>query len=299
MKFMRNWLRKTLAAVTDRASEMPTDWDDHHGWENYFVSLSSDERAFKTAITSTGSFPVEQLGSLFEDFRHHNWSTIWFPGCGFSPLPRIFASFGFETYATDIAPSAVAYQSRNTSAVQPLISGLLKGNNDHLNGRLTTRVHDFRTPFDDIVVDAILNIKALQGLPEASMRKAAQGHYNALRPGGIALFDTMNVQGERRDQLEDCLVDAGFYVPLHRLNKWYRAALNDTGIPYAFVLGSPIIPQTGQYPHKLGTPEHYRDREKLRAIAAEYHTRIDTAYQEEQESVNEETKRAQVIYSTG
>lgn len=281
--------------------EMPNDWDDHAGWEAYFAALPSDGFWYKSATTSPGSFSFDRLGSLIDDFLSRDWTTLWFPGCGFSPLPRAFASFGFTVHVTDIAPSAIEYQNNNESIVEPLIAGVTVENSHDKTGCLTSQIHDFRTSFGDHKVDAIFNIKSFQALPQSSMASAGRSHFAALRPGGVAFFDTMNVQGERRDELEDTLADAGFYVPIHALNKWYRKALADTGIPHMFVLGAPMIPQRDDYPypHERGSPEYERDIGILRDLTAKYKSRMEAEYEREQESVDETTKHAQVIYSTG
>ncbi len=281
--------------------QMPSDWDDHAGWEAYFASLPSDEFWYNDATTCPGSFSFDRLGPLIDDFISRDWTTVWFPGCGFSPLPRVFASFGFTVHATDIAPSAIEYQNTNESIVQPLIAGVTVENGRNKPGYLTSWIHDFRTSFGKHKVDAIFNIKSIQGLSQSSMASASRSHFAALRPGGVAFFDTMNVQGERRDQLEDALVDVGFYVPIHALSKWYRNALTDTGIPHMFVLGAPMIPQRDDYPypHERGSPEYERDIGILRDLTAEYRSRMEAEYEREQESVDETTKHAQVIYSTG
>jgi hypothetical protein len=281
--------------------EMPSDWDEHAGWEAYFASLPSDEFWFNTATTSPGSFSFDRLGSLIDDFLSRDRRTLWFPGCGFSPLPRAFASFGFTVHATDIAPSAIHYQNNNESIVQPLLAGVTVENGRETGGCLKSQIHDFRTSFGAENVDAIFNIKSIQGLPRSSMSSAVRSHFAALRPGGIAFFDTMNVQGERRDQLEDALADAGFYIPLHALDKWYRKALADTGIPHMFVLGAPMIPQRDDYPypHKRGSPEYDRDVQILRDLTTEYRSRMEPEYEQEQQSVDDKTKHAKVIYSTG
>lgn len=281
--------------------KMPDDWDDHAGWEAYYVALPSDEFWYKSASTSPGSFSFNRLGSLIDDFVSRKWMTLWFPGCGFSPLPRAFASFGFTAYATDIAPSAIEYQHHNESIVEPLLSGVTVENTCDHSGSLVAEIHDFRTSYDDDKVDAIFNIKSIQGLPAKSMSCACRSHFAALRPGGVAFFDTMNVQGERRDQLEDALADAGFYVPLRALNKWYRQALADTGIPHMFVLGTPMIPERDDYPypHKRGSPGYNRDVQILRDLTADYRSRMQPEYEKEQQTVDDTTKYAQVIYSTG
>lgn len=86
---------------------MPDDGDDHVGWESYYRALLSDEFSHDSATTSPGSFSFDHLSQLTDELREKNWMTIWFPGCGFSPLPRAFALFGFRVVASDVAPSAV------------------------------------------------------------------------------------------------------------------------------------------------------------------------------------------------
>ena len=79
------------------------------------------------------------------------------------------------------------------------------------------------------------------------MRQTAAVLYEALKPGVHAIFDTQNVQGEHRNQIEDSLLDAGFYIPFSKSERWYREQLNSTGVLYVIVLGRPVIPQWGQY----------------------------------------------------
>ena len=194
--------------------EMPSDWDDHAGWEAYFAAQPKDEFRYKTATMMPGSFSFDRLGALVDDFRNRDWTTFWFPGCGLSPLPRAFASFGFTVHATDIAPSAIKYQNNNESIVHPLLADLKLENGKRKLGCFKSQIHDFRTSFGDNKVDAIFNVKAIQALPLSSMISATRSHCTALRPGGVAFFNAMNVQGERRNQLGDSLADAGFYVPI-------------------------------------------------------------------------------------
>lgn len=281
---------------------MPIDWDDHNGWDFYYRDLPAEPFWYEHETTSPGSFSLDQLGALVEYFEEKSWTTLWFPGCGLSPLPRAFALLGFTAIATDVAPSAIAYQAGNESLVCSLLSGTAgQASTSQRIGKLVAQVHDFRTQFENDAVDVIFNVKAIQGLSESSRQAALRSHVTALRQGGMAFFDTMNVQGERRDSLETAIVEAGFYLPLYELNRWYRKALTDTGIPHMFVLGMPMIPQRDDYPypHKHGAPEFERDTKILRDIAAEYRSRTESEYEREQSSVTPQTKQAQVIYSTG
>lgn len=282
--------------------QMPENWDDHGGWEFYYRTLPSDEFGYNSATKSPGSVSFDQLGPLTKEFRQKNWLTVWFPGCGFSPLPRAFALLGFCVIASDVAPAAIEYQRGNASVVEPLVAAVESQQRCPVSeGCLDLRVHDFRTQLGAGIVDAVFNIKSFQGLPSRSMCLAAQSHFTALRPGGLAFFDTMNVQGERRDHLESALVSAGFYVPLANLNRWYRQSLAATGIPHMFVLGIPMIPQRDDmpYPHKRGSPEYERDVGRLRDVTLEFRSRAEAEYAEEQTTVTAESKHAQLIYSTG
>lgn len=283
-------------------AQMPEDWDDHSGWESYFQELPSDTFWYEHAIKSPGSFSFDRLGSLIDEYRERNWMTIWFPGCGFSPLPRAFTLYGFHVLATDIAPSAIRYQTGNAAIVEKLLAPISSQRVTASSvGTLESKVHDFRTPMGTEIVDAIFNIKSFQGLPSGSMLSAAKSHFMALRRAGLAYFDTMNVQGTRRDQLETILTDVGFYIPVANLFREYRAALTATGIPHLFILGMPRIPQRDDmpYPHKIGTPEYERDTARLRDITDEFRLRMEAEYQREQSSITTETKHAQIIYSTG
>lgn len=122
-------------------------------------------------------------------------------------------------------------------------------------------------------------------------------HAAALRKGRYAYFDTMNVQGESRDRLEQALEDGGFKVPLISVNRWYRRTLQETQIPHMFVLGQPMIPRTGEYAN--GGPKWDGDMARLRKISAEYKSRLQTEQKVEETRIGPDAKVAQVIYSTG
>ncbi|MEZ6046794.1 MAG: hypothetical protein R3C11_14690 [Planctomycetaceae bacterium] len=279
--------------------EMPLDWDDHAGWESFYVAVFGDEDELNYRVTDTGSFSFNRLNPLFDELHCLGYNRIWFPGCGFSPLPRIFVEAGFDVVATDIAEAALSLQRSNRDFIESRLE------EDDLDfprsdkGDLTLLLHDFRTPLDIEPVDAIFNIKAIQALPPISMRDALKCHYEVLRPGGNAVFDTMNVQGDRRDLLEDTIVSVGFYLPLYQLQKNYRAKLAATGIPYAIVLGQPRI-MTGQgYPYSYKSPEYDRDHNILAELYREFISQADEEFEREQQFVDETAKRASIIYSTG
>jgi hypothetical protein len=158
-------------------------------------------------------------------------------------------------------------------------------------------LHDFRAELRREAFDLVINVKAIQAFPASDMARIARSHAAALRPGRVAYFDTMNVQGEHRDELEQALEDGGFLVPLAKLDRWYRAALRETRIPHAFILGRPMIPHTGKYAKSASLRE--RDTARLHAIAAEYEARLEKEQEAERARIGPDTKVARVIYSTG
>lgn len=120
------------------------------------------------------------------------------------------------------------------------------------------------------------------------------------RPTVTDWSDTMNVQGRLRDVIEDSLIAAGFYLPYHATERWYRDQLENTGIQYGMVLGRPHVLGRAEYPP--GKEEEYRarDREILNSFTAEYEAR-QAAEEESVKAItsNPETIVAHVIYPTG
>src|SRR5262249_15290869 len=146
----------------------------------------------------------------------------------------------------------------------------------------------------------VINCRAFQGLSTDAMRAAARHFGAALRPGGACIIDTMNVQGQLRNRIEDSLIAAGFYMPFQKSERWYREQLDGTGIVYGMVLGRPHIPARDQYP-----PGHFsefaeRDQQILDSLRSEYEKR----HQDEEAEVsaivnNPATIVAHVVYATG
>ena len=273
--------------------QMPDDWHDRAGWDAYYeFRLTQPKR--DPWDDEIGSIRVEHLSGISEDLKSRGWRVIWVPGCGLSPLPRLLAHLGLHTVATDVSGVAVDFQRSKTAEFPHLTAKL--GVVDSA-GSCAAEVHDFRTDFRQESVDLIINVKAFQGFPVPDMARIATVHAAALHKGRFAYFDTMNVQGESRDQLEQALEYGGFVVPLMALNRWYRNALNETGIPYVFILGQPMIPRSGEY--AAGGPKWEGDMARLRKISEEYKTRLQAEKEAEESRVGPDAKVAQVIYSTG
>jgi hypothetical protein len=276
-----------------QVAQMPDDWNDHADWEAYYrFQLARTERDARDV--HTGSIGTDRLPQFAAELKANGWRTVWVPGCGLSPLAYLLSRLGLEVTATDVSPTAVAYQRDAHPKFGELASKLGEVSE---GGLLTVELHDFRTQLCEEAFDVIINVKAIQAFPLADMVLIAQTHAKALRPGRYAYFDTMNVQGNRRDQLEQALEDGGFVVPFQSIDRWYRGALNETGIPYVFILGHPIIPRTGVYTE--GGPKWEADMARLREISAEYDHRRVSEQEGERSRIGPKAKIAQVIYSTG
>jgi SAM-dependent methyltransferase len=287
------------------AIEKPTDWDDHAGWEEYYAATIDG------MVRVTGAEPVGLSDGLrFAAFvLERETRKLWFPGCGLASCPRVYAALGLEVWASDVSSSAIQVQQRLADlpfeALEDRVGDALRRYVPDFStarpGKLHALVHDFRHPFPEHDLDFILNLKAFQALPHPSMARAARVHFDALRPGGWAIFDTLNVQGERRTQIEDTLLQVGFTIPYSRSERWYRQALAETGIPHLFVLGQPFIARGDRrYKGRGGKRREEADQKCLGRFRAEYEER-QRREQEEMEAVwrDSHTRIAVVVYNTG
>jgi hypothetical protein len=272
---------------------MPDNWNDHAGWEAYH-SYQLEQPKRDAWDDETGSIRAEQVPQLAENLKAQGWRSVWVPGCGLSPLACLLAHQGLDVTASDVSPTAVEFQRDAPAKFTHLTKKLGQATE---GGSFTAEVHDFRTPFRRERFDLVINVKAIQAFPMPDMVLIARVHVEALRPGRYAYFDTLNVQGDRRDQLEQALEDGGFVVPLAALNRWYRRALRETGIPHIFILGQPMIPRTGEYAD--GGPKWDADMARLREISTEYRTRLASEQDAELSRSGAGARVAQVIYSTG
>lgn len=279
--------------------DKPERWEDAAGWERYYASLAATD-APEADGYSPGSIARAPLAGLIHELRSSAWTSIWFPGCGLSPVPKVMAAFGLNVHATDVSKTAVRFQQGDggQQEVERLKRQVVESGESVAEhpGRFTAVVHDFREPYLVAAFDLVINERAFQGFERPSMDRIAASHYAALRPGRRAIFDTINVQGDQRDEFEEALVGAGFYIPLFEANRRMRRELAATGIPHLFILGRPVIPLTGLYRDEVKRQE---DTEVLRRIFDENRSRFENEYAEEQQRVGADAKTATVIYSTG
>jgi 2-polyprenyl-3-methyl-5-hydroxy-6-metoxy-1,4-benzoquinol methylase len=276
--------------------EKPDDWNNHEDWERYFASLYPNGN-FADACSWTGSISLDGIENLANGLKENNTEKIWIAGCGISLLPKALAQKGFEVYATDISPTAIAFQDSDDERVQELIDEQIKSKSE-VNGSIHAEIQDFRQPYKKDFFDLIINTRAFQGFEKETMDAIARTHFEALKPSCQAVFDTINVQGERREMFEKSLVGAGFLIPFYELNCWYRQELNKTGFPFVFVLGNPIIPWHGIYAEDAA--KHDKDMAILREITNKFRQKQQEELESEQEKLKDtQAKIASIIYSTG
>jgi hypothetical protein len=257
----------------------PADWSDEHGWDAFHAATPGPPR----------HSPIDLGLQYVASFRDNGFRRIWFPGAGTSAGPRAFAELGFEVVSTDFSTAAVAAQEQLARAPLEADLGAFGDAGSDAAPVMQVLKHDFRKPLDVSPFDVVLNRRAFQGLSSADRAAAARAHHDALRAGGWAMFETMNVAVELRDALEDSLVDVGFVLPLHETHRWYRAALAATGITFVIILGRALVP--GQNPSK-------RDQARLDALTAEFQERAKREA-EQTALASADARVAHVIYSTG
>lgn len=279
----------------------PADWSDIRGWDRYLAARINGEPLNVPTMLGAEGWEAVRFFNLVKS----QGGRVWFPGCGVDPGPRFYAHFGFTVLVSDFLPFAVRVQQRFAELTPDQMfadwESYLKSRAPiEESGNFAVIEHDFTMGPPHGLFDVVVNCRAFQGLSPPAMRAAAKHFFAALRPGGAAIIDTMNVQGRARDMIEDSLIDAGFFIPFTAAERWYRNQLECTGSVYGMVLGRPHIPNCGQYRSEDFAKCAERDREILDSFRAEYEKRRTA----EQPSVNATLARpdtivAHVVYATG
>ncbi|MCA9716652.1 MAG: class I SAM-dependent methyltransferase [Myxococcales bacterium] len=282
----------------DERARLPRDWSDVEGWNRYYRDLLADGRDY------TWRADMRFLGHAYSLGRR-----VWFAGCGVALAPILYRDAGLDVLATDISTVAVErQQQRHQRPRKPdgdaVIRELLREHElpeePERPGSFEARVHDFTEGPPARERDLVINARAFQGLSPDAMNRAARSHHDALRAGGHAIFDTNNVQGERRTAIEDALIGAGFYIPGNASERWYRERLAETGIVHIMILGRPRIPGRGQYPEDEFEQRAREDQAILDRFTDEYRARCAAENDEVQRVLNERARRvAIVVYNTG
>lgn len=199
-----------------------------------------------------GSVTVDSLRGFVDRWRAAGWSEVWTPGCGLAPLGRLLAHFGMGVVASDVSPTAVAFQNSDPGRIDSYVEQYDLGPADPA-GSFRAVVHDFRTPFADGPFDLIQNLNAFQGFSPPDLSRVAEVHARALKPGGVAIFDGI-AQNEQQDAVERAVETAGLYLPMPGYKRRLREVLAAAGIPHAYVrIGyqsleySPTVPAVGEF----------------------------------------------------
>jgi SAM-dependent methyltransferase len=273
----------------------PEDWTDVQGWNRYLRVQARD--------TPKSADDVPSL--RFAPFVIREGGRVWIPGCGVDPAPALYAALGCHVTATDLSPFAITWQERLSKRPPARVVSdweAFTRNNELVPapGEFRAVVHDFTRAGLGGPFDVVINSRAYSQLEPDAQARAARHFAESLRPGGHLVIDVLNVQGAGRSTLEDNLLGAGFFIPGHDAERWYRDRLDATGIVYAMVLGSPVIPQWDQYPAHEDQARREQDQAMLDSFRAEYEARIEAAVPEARRRLDDGvTKIAHVVYSTG
>lgn len=252
---------------------MPEDWRDAEGWEIHHQASIGTWQRMRVSL--------EALIETVERQQEKGVGTVWVPGCGRSPLGRIMAHLGLQVVVSDVSPAAIQHQSEAHLDLEALGA-------PRPNGSFEAHVHDFRLRSSGRwsppsgAFGWIVNEAAIQGFTGEDLIQVAHSHADALGPAGEAWFVTQNVQGTRRDVLEEALEAAGLVVPYAELYRRYRAALRAVDPDFIEILGHP----------------QGRDRAQLNAVLDAF-VPIFEAAGEAEVARAQGARLAVVIYSTG
>lgn len=278
----------------------PADWRDRKAWDRYLhANYHQPPFPVPTEVGAPGWQAVR-----FLDLVLARGGRVWFPGCGTDIAPRFYSSIGCHVVATDF--STVALRAQRTFAASPPErlftnwSAFVQQRKPD-SGSFDIAEQDFTTAAPNGVFDVVLNCRAFQGLSLNAKRAAAKRFFAALRPGGVAIIDTMNVQGSSaRNEIEDSLAEAGFYLPYNATERWYREQLDGTGISFAMLLGRPRVQYNRNNSVKNSMAQWERDQSILDSFTEEYEARRVQEQSLVQEAANKpDTLVAYVIYPTG
>ncbi|MCB9639207.1 MAG: class I SAM-dependent methyltransferase [Myxococcales bacterium] len=198
---------------------------------------------------------------------------VWFAGYGLSLAPLLFASYGCSVWATEISPSAVRMLARlqtpRWTRLVPQLTALLKASDlpppPHPPLMLYPQHQDFCLQAPEEEFDLLLNFRAFQCLSSNQQREAAQIFFDALRLGGLAIFEAHNLSPTERLQLENLLEDIGFVMPFNQAERWYQEERQKIGEAVSIFRGMTFsteetYPQDAEQERSLKLREDYTKR---------------------------------------
>jgi len=219
-----------------QAIARPRNCADPDAWEHYYAARVRGGFRHRNYKRSRGApVSLQEAGEISEafqsmpfhlpqlaaDWKARGWTSVWVPGCGLSPVPKLLAHLGLTVSATDISETAVAFQGSVQNDVSVFDDCWAVGRGD---GSLSCERHDLRCDYRAEAFDVILNVRAFQGFPEPDRSRVAQVHFRSLRSGRWAEFDTLNTW-HMMDALCRALASVGFIVlpPGSGQSEWERA----------------------------------------------------------------------------
>ncbi|MEP0265484.1 class I SAM-dependent methyltransferase [Dokdonia sp.] len=276
---------------------IPIDWNNTKEWDLYFEEN-------QVVIKDIANYEIEDSLRYFSAVANRK---VWVSGCGLELSPWLFSYLNCEVLATDISKTAIKFQSellkknpfKLLNQLQPVLDEIdIEYQTKFIEPQI--KVADFRNESPNELFDVVLNNNAIQGLSNSDIEKAAKVFFNATEKGGIMISSTMNVQGEKRTEIENAYVRSGYFIANLEAEQWYRKKLEDTGILYVMILGNPMVPQWDQYQNKGGKEQEEKDKEILRSFRTEYQERLQVNYEKDKETYRPEIdKLAYIIYNTG
>jgi SAM-dependent methyltransferase len=253
--------------------QIPEQWDDTQGWEAYYREYCAEER-WKNWVT-----PTELAWVYISQLAEKKYQRIWFPGCGASLAPRLYAALGFEVYASDISPTAVDFQrwlmtqTLSELGVSSILAQVTEEELDEEPTEFRVIEHDLKKSFDEEPFDAVVNLLSFHGFSKEPLEQISKVHYQALRPGGSAIFVMGNVSRAKREFLERPLVEAGFYMPYYEPEAWFREALQTSQIPHRFISGRAMV-RIDAEPFRSEQAARNKAQETLQKLEAEYNAKM-------------------------
>jgi SAM-dependent methyltransferase len=183
------------------------------------------------------------------------------------PLGLLLAHFGMKVTATDVSPTAIAFQNSARGGIEAYVEQYDLGPAEP-GGSFRAEVHDFRAPFAQEAFDLIENLNAFQLFPEEDLDRIATVHARALRPGGVAIFDGI-AQDERLDAVERALEGAGLCMPGLAYVRRLRQTLRAEGIPVVHVrMGYQSLSYSLTVPAEGEFSDEGRRREAIQRVGA-------------------------------
>ncbi|MFC1705920.1 class I SAM-dependent methyltransferase [Planctomycetota bacterium] len=238
---MLDWLRRLVTGrsrsavrestgVAGNARDKPTwhlmeldlegnGFSDAVAWDRVYCKVPRDSRYWTDYLHG---YTLEYLLAWWEVAPEDPLRAL-VPGCGVSCAAHMLVALGYDVVASDFSPEAIAYQHWIGEEWEEPTTGSqwdprlrwkqLTGRAvESPRGTIDLVVCDQRHPVEGERFDLVFSERALQQMPRGDRRIVIEHHYEALKPGGSAMFAFANPSDEGQAELEEDLGSAGFFV---------------------------------------------------------------------------------------